>query len=178
MTTKIQMMHHLVGPFYWANRLFIKPGLYFSTKLTGNTRIFPIPSVSEMHTISFPEQSTSFAKNQSEYKPLPAYAHNDPQGTITCAWHLPFLARLHLLFTGRIWHSVWTFHDPLQPQRLSVDKPYMPDEVPDAPPAPPDRKVLKAALEFYAKSWHKDGEPTDWLLDDKGLRAKIVLRLP
>lgn len=77
-----------------------------------------------MTLIKFPEHNVVFAENQPEYLPLPAYKHNDQEGTIICCWQLTLKERLKLLFTGKLWHSVLTFNNPLQPQLLAVDKPF------------------------------------------------------
>ena len=80
-----------------------------------------------MRTVEFSEQTVVFAKDQPEYRPLPAYRHDgDPTGRIVCCWELTWRERLRLLWAGRIWHSVLTFNQPLQPQKLDVQKPVMP----------------------------------------------------
>ena len=77
-----------------------------------------------MKLIEFPEQTVVVAKDQPEYQPLPAHRKpNDPYGTLTCCWELSVRERLRLLFTGKIWHQVLTCNQPLQPQKLMVEKP-------------------------------------------------------
>ena len=77
-----------------------------------------------MKLIKFAEINATYAENQPEYLPLPAYKHpNDPQGEIVCCWELSFSERIKLLVRGRIWHSILTFNEPLQPQLLQTDKP-------------------------------------------------------
>lgn len=76
-----------------------------------------------MNLIDFPEAHIVIAENQPEYLPMPAYEWDGR--TITCCWNLSFYERLRVLFTGRIWHSVWTFGKSLQPQQLQVTKPEM-----------------------------------------------------
>lgn len=77
-----------------------------------------------MHLIEFPEQTVVIAKDQPQYRPLPAFRYpGDPEGRIACCWALSFGERLRLLWTGRLWHEVLTFNAPLQPQLLTVDKP-------------------------------------------------------
>jgi hypothetical protein len=75
----------------------------------------------------FPERNVVFAKDQPEYLQLPAYKLPSDgvggDGRVICCWVLTWGERLKLLFTGRLWHHVLTFHDPLQPQFLEVDKP-------------------------------------------------------
>ena len=80
-----------------------------------------------MKLIEFPDQTTTFAKDQPQYRPLPAHQHksNEEQGRITCCWELSWKERLSVLFGGKIWHSVLTFNHPLQPQLLTTKKPEM-----------------------------------------------------
>jgi hypothetical protein len=79
-----------------------------------------------MDLIEFPEQTVVYAKDQPEYRPLPAHRHpHDPQGRITCCWRLTWRERLRVLFTGRIWHQILTFNTSLQPQLLLTEKPDM-----------------------------------------------------
>lgn len=78
-----------------------------------------------MQLTEFPEQTVVYAKDQPEYMPLPAHQVGDREGIIICCWKLSWRERLRLLRSGRIWHHVLTFHQPLQPQLLSVDKPEM-----------------------------------------------------
>lgn len=77
-----------------------------------------------MKLIEFPERTVTIAENQPEYMPLPAYKFNDTQGRIACCWQLSLKERFKILFTGIIWHQVLTFNKPLQPQLLTVDKPF------------------------------------------------------
>lgn len=120
------MMKHLAGPFWFANpKRFLEPGLYFCRN--GNKRIIPFPTPPKsIHLIEFPEQTVIYAKYQPEYNPLPAHKFpNDAQGRIACCWKLNIFERIRVLITGRIWHQIATFDEPLQPQLLSVEKPEM-----------------------------------------------------
>lgn len=79
-----------------------------------------------MKLVEFPEQTVVIAKDQPEYLPLPAHRFkDDAQGRIACCWQLTWWERLKVLFAGRLWHQVLTFHHPLQPQLLTVEKPEM-----------------------------------------------------
>ncbi len=78
-----------------------------------------------MNLVSFPEQTAVYAKNQPQYRPLPAHRASDVEGRVTCCWALSWRERLHVLLTGRVWHQVLTFNQPLQPQLLTVEKPVM-----------------------------------------------------
>lgn len=77
-----------------------------------------------MDIVEFPEQTVIIAKDQPEYRPLPAHRRiGDPEGRVTCCWRLNWKERLRLLLTGNLWHQILTFNHPLQPQLLSVEKP-------------------------------------------------------
>lgn len=79
-----------------------------------------------MKLIEFPEQTVVIAKDQPEYLPLPAYQFpHDVQGRIAFCWQMTWRERLKCLWNGKLWHQVLTFHQPLQPQLLEVDKPQM-----------------------------------------------------
>lgn len=80
-----------------------------------------------MRLIEFPEQTVVIAKDQPQYLPLPAHQFLDSEGKIACCWKLSWRERLRVLATGKIWHQILTFHQPLQPQLLTVDKPSMID---------------------------------------------------
>ena len=85
-----------------------------------------------MKVVEFQEQSVIIAKDQPQYIPLPAYRFSDSKGRakgrIACCWELSLTERLHVLFSGRIWHQILTFNMPLQPQLLTVKKPEMPPQ--------------------------------------------------
>ena len=75
-----------------------------------------------MKPIKFKEANLVLAENQPEYLTLPAWRGGD--GTVISCWKLTRRERMKLLFTGRIWLRTLTFHKPLQPQRLDVDRPF------------------------------------------------------
>ncbi len=86
-----------------------------------------------MKLIEFPEQTVVIAKDQPEYLPLPAFQFaNDPTGRIACCWQLTWRERFKLLFTGKLWHVVMAFHQPLQPQLLQLEKPFQELDVAEA----------------------------------------------
>lgn len=63
------------------------------------------------------------AKDQKQYRPLPAWRKPyDKEGTTVCCWNLTWKERFQILLTGRVWHKVLTFGQPLQPQLLSAEK--------------------------------------------------------
>lgn len=80
-----------------------------------------------MDIVEFPEQTLVIAKDQPQYRPMPAYRQpRDPEGRVICCWRLTWRERLKVLFSGVIWHHILTFNGPLQPQLLEVEKPEMP----------------------------------------------------
>lgn len=74
-----------------------------------------------MEPIEFPQQTSVWAKNQPEYRPLPAYS--DEQQTISC-WRLTWRERATMLLTGRLWLRQLNFGSALQPQLPSVESPF------------------------------------------------------
>ncbi len=76
-----------------------------------------------MTPTTFPEVTVTWAKDQPPYLPLPAYT--DEQQTITC-WALTWRERFAVLFGGKLWLSQMNFGQPLQPQRPSVQTPFIP----------------------------------------------------
>ena len=64
---------------------------------------------------------TVFAKDQPEYRPLPAVQLHD--GTVITRWKLTLKERVWLLFNGTIWLQQLTFNTPLQPQLPQTREP-------------------------------------------------------
>lgn len=75
-----------------------------------------------MIPVPFDEQNTVFAKEQTEYQPLPAFYSGGKEGYVISCWKLSFRERLRAFLHGRIYVSTMTFKQPLQPQLLTVDK--------------------------------------------------------
>jgi len=77
-----------------------------------------------MKPIEFPEANVTFAKDQPEYEPLPAYKKpDDPQGLVVVKFELSPEEMGAIFESGTIYLSMLTFNQPLQPIRLSVLKP-------------------------------------------------------
>lgn len=74
-----------------------------------------------MKPIEFSEQNIVWAKNQKEYQALPAFT--DERQTVSC-WKLNWYERLKLLITGNLWLHQMNFGEALQPQYITVDKPF------------------------------------------------------
>jgi len=73
-----------------------------------------------MRIVDFKECNVIYAENQPEYLPLPA--HKSEDGVITSCCRLSFVERIKVLFCGRIYISVMTFNEPLQPIKIFIDK--------------------------------------------------------
>ena len=77
-----------------------------------------------MNLVNFPQANRTYAKDQPEYRQLPAHAVEGPEGRIVFCWSLSWYERLVVLFTGKLWHSVLTFNQPLQPQLVVTKSPF------------------------------------------------------
>lgn len=78
-----------------------------------------------MTLIEFPEQTVVIAKNQPQYLPMPAFVQGDDQGTTITCWKMSWKERFQVLFTGKIWHRMLTFKQPMQPQLLQTYSPFI-----------------------------------------------------
>ena len=74
-----------------------------------------------MNLIKFEEQNMVIAEDQPEYKSMPAHRASD--GRVTCCWQLTWKERFKIFWNGIMWHQILTFHNSLQPQLLSTEKP-------------------------------------------------------
>ena len=78
-----------------------------------------------MTPVKFDQANTIFAANQSGYRGLPAYYdRDDPTGLVVSCWSLGWRERLGVLFRGRLYLSVLTFHRLLQPQLPTTSPPF------------------------------------------------------
>lgn len=75
-----------------------------------------------MKPIKFKEQNTTFAENQPEYLPLPAFKSTVGNGEIVSCWQASFKERLIFLFTGKMWVSLMIFGKPLTPSFFTLKK--------------------------------------------------------
>lgn len=55
----------------------------------------------------------TFAKDQPQYRPLPALKFSD--GLVVTRWSLSFMERLKVALGGSLYLGVQTFNNPLQP---------------------------------------------------------------
>lgn len=75
-----------------------------------------------MKPANFPEANVTFAKDQPEYLPLPAFRDPGPNGNVISCWELSFRERVRILFKGKIWMNLMMFGKPLTPSLLSTQK--------------------------------------------------------
>lgn len=77
-----------------------------------------------MKPIKFDGINAVFGANQPEYQPLPAERVGNPKtGQVNTCWELSKDELKQIRETGKIWVSLLTFGQPLQPVLISVDKP-------------------------------------------------------
>lgn len=77
-----------------------------------------------MQPLNFDGANIVFGANQPEYQPLSAEFVGKPEtGQINTCWELSPDERKQIQETGKIWVSLLTFGQPLQPVLVSVDKP-------------------------------------------------------
>ncbi len=74
-----------------------------------------------MSPVGFPEAKYVLAKDQPQYLPLAVVMAAD--GTVASCWRLTFWERVKLLWTGRVWVEVMTFHNGFPPIKPSIDRP-------------------------------------------------------
>lgn len=96
-----------------------------------------------MKPINFPEVNVTYAKDQPEYQPLPAFKSDDPMGQVVSCWELSLKERFRILFTGKLWVMLASFHRPLTPSFLSTKKS-------DVLTKPPKKKKYRGE---YADQW-------------------------
>jgi len=75
-----------------------------------------------MKIIEFKHQNIVYAKDQSEYKPLPALKLDTQEGEVISCWKMSLKERLIVLFTGRVWLCLLSFNKPLTPSFMAVKR--------------------------------------------------------
>lgn len=76
-----------------------------------------------MKPIEFEGQNAVYAKDQPEYIPLPVCKLDGKEGEVISCWELTEEEKAEVARTGRLWLSVWTFRQALQPLLLTVERP-------------------------------------------------------
>lgn len=62
-----------------------------------------------------------YAKNQPQYRGLPARV--DEQGVAITCWTLTWRERVKMALLGKFYLTIMTFHQPLQPIKLTMKRP-------------------------------------------------------
>lgn len=75
-----------------------------------------------MKPVEFKYQNIVFAKDQPQYRPLPALKLDDDMGTVISCYRMSFRERIKILFTGRVWLSLASFGKPLTPSFMAVNR--------------------------------------------------------
>lgn len=74
-----------------------------------------------MKPVDFAGSNIIYAKDQGEYLPLPA--NKDSDGIVTSCWGMSWRERMRVALIGRVWVQTMTFNAPLQPIKVSVNRP-------------------------------------------------------
>ena len=74
-----------------------------------------------MKAVKFKECNVVYAENQPEYLSLPC--HKTEDGELTTCWWFSFKERLLVLLFGKVYLSILTFNEPLQPLKMNVSNP-------------------------------------------------------
>jgi hypothetical protein len=78
-----------------------------------------------MGPVYFYGHNCVFARDQSEYQPLPCYYERDASGTVISCWKVRrWTDRIRFLFTGCVYVTQLTFNRGLQPQMVQVESPF------------------------------------------------------
>ena len=72
-----------------------------------------------MKPVIFKGANVTFAENQPEYTPLPAF--KDEEGNVVTCWEISNEDFEKLVETRRIYLSIKTFNNPLQPIFMTAD---------------------------------------------------------
>lgn len=80
----------------------------------------------EVKPVEFKGQNCVFVKDQTE--PLPAMRMEG--GQVVSCWSLTWTERFWVLLSGRLWLSVFTFDQALQPLQLTADRPFLEERDP------------------------------------------------
>lgn len=75
-----------------------------------------------MTPINFPGCTTTIAKNQPQYRPLPCQELHDPNDTVLICWRLSLWERIKIMLTGNLWQYALRFGNPMMPQTLTVSR--------------------------------------------------------
>ena len=74
--------------------------------------------------IKFKGHNVVYAEKQPQYIPLPGYKVpiRIVEGNFVTCWKFSFWDRFRVLFGKNLWIDTWTFHNDLQPVKVTMDK--------------------------------------------------------
>lgn len=104
---------------------------------------------------------TLIAKNQKEYKTLPAYIDRS-DGMVLTHWKLTWRERLRVIIYGDIYHFQLTFNGPLQPLSMQVERPQIASPIVidwPPPPVPPERVTPAQRVAVTNSGQAQDSSP-------------------
>lgn len=73
----------------------------------------------------FPQSNGSAGDGQAQYLTVPLFYEEGLEGRITTLWRADWRERWKFLFTGELWLQQLTFGKQIQPQKPSVDTPFV-----------------------------------------------------
>ncbi len=79
-----------------------------------------------MEPIKFKQQNVTYAENQEEYLPLPAF--KTKSGRVITCWKLSDEELEEVNKTGIVWLDMLTFNKPLQPVGIGTANPFIYDD--------------------------------------------------
>jgi hypothetical protein len=77
-----------------------------------------------MKSLQFKGYNTEVAKNQDQYNTVYAFKVNEPEGRLIMCLRPSFKEWIAILFKRKMWLSVLTFNQPLQPYKLQTNRPF------------------------------------------------------
>lgn len=77
-----------------------------------------------MEFTEFPEQNQIIAKDHKQYKQLPAYVTDNPNGEIICKVSVSDEELEQIRENGGFWLSMWTFGNGVTPIRCFTETPF------------------------------------------------------
>lgn len=76
-----------------------------------------------MTPVEFDGMNSIVGVGQPQYRPLPTMRHKDTRGKVTSCWKGNIKERFIFLLTGRMYLTLITFNNPIQPSLMSTEFP-------------------------------------------------------
>ena len=75
-----------------------------------------------MKAIEFKEQNGALSRKDSPLRPIPIFKDPSEKAQVVSCWKLSFKERMRLLLLGKLWVSIITYNNPVQPSLFSTRK--------------------------------------------------------